>query len=230
MIEFGCRFRQLFFIEIVIRTTFYIDGFNFYYGLRNKAREDNSWKKYYWIDFVKFCEQFLGPDQTLIKVKYFSAPPLNTGKQSRQSALFKANKLLNSEKFEIIKGKYYKKNLTCQICNGVFQIPEEKRTDVNISVHLIGDCALGKTDNLILVTADSDLVPPIEFLKKNYPSNKIKIYFPPKNSSADLLNIANRKVVFLENNKYKFHNSIMPDIIYNSDRTDSATIPHEWKS
>ncbi len=95
--------------------TFYFDGFNFYYGLRNQVRKDRIWKKYYWIDFIKFCEQFLGTDQMILKVKYFTAAPLNAGKQSRQSALFKANKLINDDKFEIIRGKYYKKSIQCQI-------------------------------------------------------------------------------------------------------------------
>jgi len=36
------------------RTTFYFDGFNFYYGLKEKSNEDESWKEFYWIDFVKF--------------------------------------------------------------------------------------------------------------------------------------------------------------------------------
>lgn len=87
------------------RVTFYFDGFNFYYGLKKKSSADVSWRKFYWIDFVKLCEQFLGPGQRLEKVKYFSAAPLNVGKQSRQSALFKANNLLNPDKFEIIRGK-----------------------------------------------------------------------------------------------------------------------------
>ena len=211
------------------RTTFYFDGFNFYYGLKNKTQQDRYWKKFYWIDFVKLCEQFLGPDQKLEKVKYFSAAPLNPGKQSRQSALFKANILANPNKFEIIRGKYYKKNIKCQLCNQVFQMPEEKRTDVNISVHLIGDCALNNTDNIVLVTADSDLVPPIEFIKKHYPDKRIKVYFPPCNSSADLFNVMNKKVIYLENNKFRFENSIMDDVVYNSDKTDSATIPLDWK-
>jgi len=213
----------------MIRVTFYIDGFNFYYGLRNKSKADRNWKRYYWIDLVKFCSEFLDPNQILEKVKYFSAAPLNIGKQRRQSAFFKANKLLNTDKFEIVRGKYYKKDVICKICHGVYQIPEEKRTDVNISVQLIGDCALNNTDKLVLITADSDLVPPIEFIKKNFPSKKIKIHFPPMNSSADLLHITRGKVVFLENNKRKFEKSIMSDTVDNKEGTDSATIPPEWK-
>jgi hypothetical protein len=77
-----------------MRTIVYIDGFNFYYGLRNKSRMDANWKKFYWIDFVKLSEQFLMNGEVLEKVKYFTAPPLNRNKQSRQSALFKANSLL----------------------------------------------------------------------------------------------------------------------------------------
>lgn len=31
----------------------YVDGFNFYYGLKSK-----KWKPYYWLDFVKFFSSF----------------------------------------------------------------------------------------------------------------------------------------------------------------------------
>ncbi|MCL5991954.1 MAG: hypothetical protein M1419_07620 [Bacteroidetes bacterium] len=100
---------------------------------------------------------------------------------------------------------------------------------MNISVHLIGDISLNKTDIAILISADSDLVPAIEFINENFNEKKIKVYFPPSNSSTDLFNAINRKVVFLDNNKYKFENSIMPDIVYDKDKTDFATIPQKWK-
>ena len=211
------------------RVAFYFDGFNFYYGLKKKSNADPSWRNFYWIDFVKFCEQFLGPDQTLEKVKYFSAAPLNIGKQSRQSALFKANNLLNPDKFEIVRGKYYRKTQTCKHCSEVYQVPVEKRTDVNIAVHLLGDCLLNNTDVLVVVTADSDIVPPIEFILDNFPDKKIKIYFPPQASSYDLQNTVPKKPVYLDKNKPKFINSIMDNTVYNSDKSDSATIPAEWK-
>jgi uncharacterized LabA/DUF88 family protein len=213
----------------MVRVTFYFDGFNFYYGLKKKSTSDASWHKFYWIDFVRLCEQFLGPDQTIQKVKYFSAAPLNVGKQSRQSALFKANNLLNPDKFEIVRGKYYKKTQTCKYCGQVYQVPEEKRTDVNISVHLLGDCLLDNTDILVVITADSDIVPPIEFIKNNFPDKKIRIYFPPQVSSFDLQRVATKRPIYMERNKPKFINSIMPDTVHNADGSDSATIPFEWK-
>ena len=33
----------------------YIDGFNFYYGLKSTTR----WRKYYWLDIVKLFESFM---------------------------------------------------------------------------------------------------------------------------------------------------------------------------
>ena len=34
------------------RVIAYIDGFNFYFGLRSEPR----WKRYYWLDVVKFFD------------------------------------------------------------------------------------------------------------------------------------------------------------------------------
>ncbi len=215
------------------RVTVYIDGFNFYYALKRSKKLDSDWGKFYWIDFVKLFSLFLGQDQELQKVIYFTASPLNPQKSSRQSALLNANKFINDSRFEIIRGKYFKKQIECPKCSFTIDRPEEKRTDVNISVQLIGDCALDNADILVLVTADSDLVPPIEFIQKHYPQKKIKVYFPPNSICNDLkdnINANKGKIILLKDNKMKFFKSIMPDIVYNSDGTNSISIPAKWKS
>jgi len=215
------------------RVTVYIDGFNFYYALKRTKKIDSDWNQFYWIDFVKLFSFFLGEDQELVKVIYFTASPLSPQKSSRQSALLNANKLINDSKFEVIRGKYFSKQINCPNCNFSIEKPEEKRTDVNISVQLIGDCALNKTDILILVTADSDLVPPIEFIQKHYPLKKVKVYFPPNsicNDLKDTIKIKNGKIILLKDNKAKFFKSIMPDIVYNFDGSNSISIPAKWKT
>lgn len=78
---------------------FYIDGFNFYFGLKEK-----KWKKFYWLDVVEFCSKFLRKHQELIEVKYFSAIPKDIVKHDRQDLFFSANKL--NPKFKLILGKY----------------------------------------------------------------------------------------------------------------------------
>ncbi len=82
------------------RVIVYIDGFNFYYGLKKDAR----WKKYYWLDIVRLFEMFMRPNQELVAVKYFSARVDDLDKSLRQSAFFQANK--ENPKFKLILGKY----------------------------------------------------------------------------------------------------------------------------
>jgi hypothetical protein len=76
------------------RVNFYVDGFNLFYGLRRLKAVDADYQKFYWIDFVKLFENFIGDNQVLQKVYYFTAPPLCIHKSNRQRLLFKANELL----------------------------------------------------------------------------------------------------------------------------------------
>jgi len=212
------------------RVTFYVDGFNFYYGLRVKKRNDRNWQRAYWIDLVKLFSQFLSPNQILEKVIYFTASPLNQDKSSRQGAFLNANKLLNGNKFEVVRGKYLKKIVECPNCKYAISKPEEKKTDVNLAIRMIGDCVENKTDIIVLVSGDSDLLPPIEFIQQKYPQKKIRVYFPPTVFSVDLKNnikAHNGKIVFLDINFNKFVNSIMPDVVAKDGKI--YTIPDKWK-
>ena len=212
------------------RVTFYIDGFNFYFGLKRSRKADNAWAACYWIDMVKFCESFLGEDQQLEKVVYFTASPLRGDKSSRQSAFLNANRLINGDRFEIVRGKYFTKDITCPLCKGTIPRPEEKRTDVNISVRMIADCVLDKTDNLVLISADSDLVPPLEFIQRNYKKKKLKVYFPPSDNCRDLTDNLKRhggKPSLLEKNEKRFELAIMDDEVSKNGLKHS--IPEKWK-
>lgn len=211
------------------RVTFYIDGFNFYFGLKRTKKIEPVWKKYYWIDVVKLFESFLGNGQVLEKVIYFTASPLSPQKNSRQSAFLNANKLINGERFEVIRGKYLEKHIICPYCKGAIFRPEEKKTDVNISVRMIEDCVLDKTDTIALVSADSDLVPPLEFIQKHFSDKVIKVYFPPSNYSNDLKDnlIHHRsKPVLLIKNQRRFDNAVMPVEV--TDGVKSYVIPDKW--
>lgn len=211
------------------KVVFYVDGFNFYYGLKTTKNLSPQWVDYYWIDFVKLFQQFLSPTQELAKVVYFTATPLNKQKAQRQGALLKANQLINKDSFEIVRGKYFTKYYPCPNCKISVPKPEEKRTDVNISVRMIEDCIKGYGDIAVLVSADSDLVPPIKFIREYFPSKKIRVYFPPSNHCSDLANtmrLNKGKVVFLLNNEVKFRNSIMDDRIEIDG--DVVTKPEKW--
>ena len=212
------------------RVTFYIDGFNFYFGIKRARSIDRNWGNCYWIDVVKLCESFLGEDQTLEKVVYFTASPMNPAKNSRQSSFLNANKLINGEKFEIVRGKYMDKSFICPYCNMSISKPEEKKTDVNISVRMLADCMEDKTDTVALVSADSDLIPPLEHIQRLFPQKGIKVYFPPTNYSNDIKdNLLHRrsKPVLMKNNLPRFLRAVMDDEV--SDGIKTFRIPQKWK-
>ena len=183
----------------------YVDGFNFYFGLKDK-----KWKKYYWLDFVSFFESLLRPYQTLVEVKYFSAKPTNPAKSSRQDLLFSANKI--NPKFKLILGKYLKKDMICKNCGFVIHSFEEKETDVRIATNIIADAYNGRCDISVIVSADSDLIPPIELLREIKPLQKVFVFFPPKRHSNNLKNIANA-TKNLEGAKIMFENAMLPEKI-----------------
>ncbi len=213
------------------RVTFYLDGFNFYYGIRTAKQIDRKWYKSYWINLVQFFSLFLGEDQTIEKVIYFTASPLNKEKSRHQSAFLNANKLINGDKFEVVRGKYISKEIKCPNCKYTIIRPEEKKTDVNISIRMMADCIKDTTDVIVLVSGDSDLLPPIEFIQHNFPGKKIKAFFPPSIFSRDIaanIKAHKSKVVLLEKNYNKFVLSQMDETVTNGSVT--YTIPEKWKT
>lgn len=183
------------------RIIFYIDGFNFYFGLKSR-----NWKKYYWLDLVKFCEQFIRPHQELIRVNYFSAIQKSRGKQDRQDLFLSANKL--NPKFHLYLGKFLEK--TIEHNGQKIKTFEEKETDVHIAVQMIRDIVLDQCDISILISADSDLIPPIDFINEIKPKHKIFVYFPPSRFSYDLKQKATNYIT-LHNHELKFKSSLFPD-------------------
>ncbi len=213
------------------RVTFYVDGFNFYYGIRTAKQIDRKWYKSYWINLVQFFSLFLGEDQTMEKVIYFTASPLNKEKSRHQSAFLNANKLINGERFEVVRGKYISKEIKCPNCKYTIIRPEEKKTDVNISIRMMADCIKDASDVIVLVSGDSDLLPPIEFIQHNFPDKKVKVFFPPSIFSRDIaanIKAHKSKVVLLEKNYNKFVLSQMSDKV--TDGSLSYTIPEKWKT
>jgi uncharacterized LabA/DUF88 family protein len=182
----------------------YVDGFNFYYGLKSK-----NWKKYYWLDMVKFAEKLLRPHQQLVEVCYFSARPTDIQKSKRQDAFFQANKL--NPKFTLHLGKYLTKDITCKYCHQVNHSFEEKETDVRIATSMLADVFQKRCDITMLVSADSDLVPPIERIKEIEPSHKIIVCFPPNRHSSNLQKWSNGVKRLIDNKIYE--DSILPETI-----------------
>jgi len=206
------------------RVIFYVDGFNFYYGLKSMGK---SWKKYYWLDMVKFCEQMVKPHQELVEVNYFSAAHnTENGKRKRQGQFFAANR--SNPKFHLFLGKFLQKKFIHRECGLEFTTYEEKETDVQIATSMIADVVKDRCDISILISADSDLVPPINFIREFKPNHKVFICFPPKRFSYDLKKKSDIVPILLENNELKFQNARLPDEV-NLPNGHKVIRPSSWQ-
>jgi uncharacterized LabA/DUF88 family protein len=168
----------------VERVVAYVDGYNLYYGLREKG-----WKRFYWLNIQSMVQNLLKTNQVLGSTKYFTTvvkrPP---DKHKRQAVFLEALRTLSD--FEIFYGHWLSNPVTCRKCGHTYEAYHEKMTDVNVAVELMSDAFQDLLDVALLVSADSDLVGPVRAIRQFFPSKRVVIAFPPARHSAALKAVA----------------------------------------
>jgi len=158
-----------------LATNFYIDGFNLYNGsVKGTA--------YKWLDISALC-QYLFPTHTINKIHYFTAPVLrfrhNWGAPDRQDVYLRALRTLPNVTIHR-EGWFASRATRLPLYPLIYDSDdepprlvsvlkmEEKRTDVDIATCLLVDCFAGDFDEVVVISNDSDLVPPIEVVKNRF--------------------------------------------------------------
>jgi len=155
----------------------FIDGNNFYFGLRKLYGKNKSLKDF---NFEKFA-QFLAGKNEVVSIYYYNA------------LLDKENdpKKYNSQKefFEELK-KIPNFNLVLTGTNNFYYIIKED--DINMAVDMVENAWENKFDMAILVSGDGDFVPAVRSVKKK---NKIvkNVYFKDS-SSRNLKNFCDESL------------------------------------
>lgn len=178
------------------RVAVYIDGFNLFYGLR-----DRGWTRYYWLDVLSLAGRLLRPGQTLGAVRYFTARVMpdasDPGKQDRQNTYLDALATLRGLSMHY----------------GYF-VPrrdryEEKMTDVNIAVEMLCDAHADTFDTAILVSADGDLTGAVLAVRDRC-HKQVVIAFPPGRRSNQLRRAAAHVTAIGADT---LRNSQLPDVV-----------------
>ena len=168
----------------------YVDGFNLYYGAIKRT-------PYKWLDVLKMS-QLLFPNDTINKIKYFSARvsarPSDPDQPIRQSTYWRA--LQTIPNLSIVEGSFLVKPVMMPVANTIPQRyervikTEEKGSDVNLAVHLLNDAYKKDYELAVMVTNDSDLLEPMRIVKQelNLPVGLVN---PHKNPSFVLRQHAN---------------------------------------
>lgn len=173
------------------RVIAYVDGFNLYFGLR-AAR----FRRFYWLDIHALAANLLVAGQQLVRATYFtsriSGPPAGDPspaavalEQSRQRQALYLEALATTH-LRIIEGQFLDKGGRCFACGATWPRFEEKMTDVNIATELLTDAFTDSFDSALVVSADSDLVPPIRAVRQHFPGKRIIVAFPPQRASKEL--------------------------------------------
>jgi len=162
----------------------YIDGYNLYFGLREKG-----WKRFYWLNLQRLAELFLKPNQILIETKYFTTIVKRPDDKRRRQQVF-LEALQTLPILSIFYGHFLSDSITCRRCGHTYTTHHEKMTDVNISVELMKDAFQDRFDLALLISADSDLVSPVRTVQQLFPQKKVITIFPPGRFSSALKSVS----------------------------------------
>lgn len=164
-----------------MRTNFYIDAFNLYYGcLKNTPHK--------WLNLDEFCwRSFPPPRNQLNRIRYFTAlvkaRPHDPHQPIRQQTYLRALQTLAT--VTIHYGTYLESKVWMRLAapppGGPAQVQvlksEEKGSDVNIASYLLLDAFENDYEAAIVVSNDSDLAEPINLVRKRL-KKKVLVLMP----------------------------------------------------
>ncbi|MBK8985772.1 MAG: NYN domain-containing protein [Chloroflexi bacterium] len=168
-----------------MQANIYVDGFNLYYGALKKT-------PYRWLNIAELCRLML-PHDTIKEIKYFTAlvnpRPTDPDQLTRQQVYLRALRTIPNLK--IIFGHFLTHEIMMPLAppqSGYIKVikTEEKGSDVNLALHLLSDGYKNVYDVAVVVSNDSDLLLPIQFVKREL-GKKIGILNPQKHPSKVLI-------------------------------------------
>ncbi len=178
------------------KAAFFIDGFNLYHAIDHSFNHHN----YKWLNLRSLSEKFLNSGDELGQVCYFTA--YCTWDRDKLLRHKKYVKALSSKGVDIVLGRFQRvtksfNRVKMEVSNVVpvgaqlpdsftFETHEEKKTDVNVAVKLIELASRGIYDVFYIISADSDFVPALQYIRKFHRNIRL-INITPINSSGRTL-------------------------------------------
>jgi uncharacterized LabA/DUF88 family protein len=159
----------------------YVDGFNLYYGVREKLG-----RSMLWINVERLSRSLLLPGQRLVGVEYFTARVRNDPASALRQSTYLRALVACCPLIVVTEGRFQERVVRCRSCGVTRLTHDEKETDVNIAAALIRDGVRNRFDMALLVSADADLAPAVTTTKLLAPAKRIVTAFPPRRWSDRL--------------------------------------------
>ncbi len=161
------------------RVAVFIDGNNFYFGLRKLYGKNKSLKDF---DFQSFAN-FLAGEGKVVGICYYNAQldrEFNSKKFKSQKEFFA--KLKSIPNFNLVLCKLLKRNITGT--NRYYYIIKED--DIHMAVDMVDGSADDTFDTAVLVSGDGDFVPAVRSVQRR--NKKIQNVYFKDSSSRSLKN------------------------------------------
>ena len=162
------------------RVMIFIDGSNFYHGLKNDIGGVD-------IDFNKFAELLAG-NRELIGVHYYNAPldsKMDPERYKKQQQFFERLKKIPN--FNLVLVRLQKRKLDGKIYYAV------KGDDIHIAVDMIMQAQSNSYDTAVLVSGDGDFVPAVKAVQAF--GKHIENYYFKTGHSWHLKQVCNKSVL-----------------------------------
>jgi len=180
------------------RVAVFIDGNNFYYGLRKIYGKNKSLKDF---DFEHFAN-FLSRNEKVVAIYYYNAQldrEFNPSKFKSQKEFFQ--KLKSIPNFNLVLCRLLKRNIAKT--NKHYYIIKED--DIHMAVDMVDGSAYDTFDTAVLVSGDGDFVPAVKSVKNR--NKKVENVYFNKSSSRNLKNHCDKSLELTKEILDKFFNN-----------------------
>lgn len=159
------------------RVACFVDGFNLYHAIDDLSSHRQQRHYLKWLDLWKLTQAFIRPSsEEVTAVHYFSAYAFwKPGPAARHRQYVAA---LTAAGVTVKLGKFKKKDRSCKKCGVEWTGHEEKESDVNFAVELLNRAWRDEFDRAIIVTADTDIVPVLQMIKRDHPKLELTAAIP----------------------------------------------------
>lgn len=162
------------------RVSVYIDGANFYYGLKTINQRYSD----IFFDFEKFVEEIVGENK-LIAIYYYNAPlKENFNKYVYWNQMKFFARLRKIPKCKVVLCKRQKR-----IDKDAKEYYIIKGDNIHLSLDMLRDACKNEYDKAILISGDGDFTQLVNYVKKE--KKEVGIYAFKDLTSVDLINKAN---------------------------------------
>lgn len=155
------------------RAALYVDGFNLYHAIDGL---DRNYLK--WLDLWALGRQIAPRSHAIRRVTWCTAVrPQGKGKVDRHHAYHDA---LQAKGVTCLTGHFVIYSDGCNACGHMWNVAEEKQSDVNLALSILDDAHEDRFDVCYLVTTDGDHAATARFLKERFPKKTLVVVAPPE--------------------------------------------------